>query len=544
MSKVAHYLQEHLVGEVMAGTEARRYFATDASIFAVPPALVVYPRNENDVRKTARFTWQLAERGRVIAMTARGAGTDQTGAAIGDGIVIVFPAHMNRILELDTKNHTVSVEPGIMFGKLQQTLHTHGRFLPPYPASFEYSTVGGAIANNASGEKTSKYGDMRPFVRSLRVVLANGEVIETKRLAKRDLSRKLGLATFEGEIYRSVDALLEEQQAVIDSMQLGVSKNNAGYSLADVKRKDGTFDLTPLFVGSQGTLGVVTEAVLETEAHNPETTLMMATFESLEQTQNAVMELRNLPEAPSVLEMVDGNLLQQVHELNPNQLKDVITSPFPKTVLLVEFDSEDRQLKKLVKRASKIFEKYASSLQTATEPEQQQMLWKVRQASSAVLAHNEGLVRAVPVINDAAVPLTQLRAYLEGVYQLFESANLPVAVWGHVGDGNLHVQPRLNLGQVGDRQKAFRMLDDYFKLVQSLGGTLSAESGDGRLNAPYLETLYGSEVYTVLQKVKQIFDPYGTLNPGVKFGTSIDDLKAIIRNDYDLDHLHDHLPRS
>src|SRR6476469_3287577 len=184
MSKVAHYLQEHLMGEVMTSTDARRYFATDNSILQLAPALIAYPRNENDVRKSARFTWQLAERGRFIPITARGSGTDQTGASLGSGIMLVFPAHMNRILELDTKANTVTIEPGINYGKLQQALHTHGRFMPPYPSSVEYSTVGGAISNNASGEKSVKYGDTRAYVQSLRVVLANGEVIETGRISK------------------------------------------------------------------------------------------------------------------------------------------------------------------------------------------------------------------------------------------------------------------------------------------------------------------------------------------------------------------------
>ena len=119
MSKIAHYLQEHLVGEVMTSVDARKYFATDNSIIAIPPALVTYPRNESDVRKAARFTWQLAERGRIIPLTARGSGTDSTGAAIGTGLMLVFPAHMNRILELDTKSGDVSVEPGINFAKLR-----------------------------------------------------------------------------------------------------------------------------------------------------------------------------------------------------------------------------------------------------------------------------------------------------------------------------------------------------------------------------------------------------------------------------------------
>ncbi|HXR49545.1 MAG TPA: FAD-binding oxidoreductase [Verrucomicrobiae bacterium] len=545
MSKVAHYLQEHLVGEVMTSTDARRYFATDASIFQVAPALVVYPRNENDVRKTARFTWQLAERGRVIPMTARGSGTDQTGAALGGGIMLVFPAHLNRILELDTKNNTVTVEPGIGFGKLQQALHTHGRFVPPAPASSEYSTIGGAIANNASGENSVKYGDMRSYVQSLRVVLANGEVIETGRLGKRDLSKKLGLATFEGEIYRSVDTLLEEQRELIARLQINVTKNNAGYDILDIKRRDGTFDLTPLIIGSQGTLGIVTEATIATEAHNPQTTLMLASFDSLAGLQDAVNELRNLPELPSAMELIDGNVLEQVHALNPNQLKDIMAPPFPHAVLLAEFDAgNDRQQKKLIKKAHKIFEKHAISLQTAAEPEQQQLFWKLRQATGTLISHNDGLKRATPVINDAAVPPDRVRELMEGIYRLSEASNLPLAVWGHAGEGSVHVQPKLNLAQVGDRQRAFRLIEEYHKLVLSLGGTLSSESGDGRLRAPYLEAQYGPELYAILQKVKQIFDPYGTLNPGVKFGTSIDDLKAIIRSDYGLEHLYDHLPRS
>lgn len=544
MSKVAHYLQEHLVGEVMTSTDARRYFATDASILQLAPALIAYPRNENDIRKTCRFTWQLAERGRVIPVTARGSGTDQTGAAIGSGILLVFPAHMNRILELDTKANTVTVEPGLNFAKLQQALHTHGRFLPPYPASLEYSTVGGAIANNASGEKSIKYGDMRGYVQSLRVVLANGEVIETGRINKRELNKKLGLATFEGEIYRSVDTLIEEQREVIDHLQRDVVKNNAGYDLLDVKRKDGSFDLTPLFTGSQGTLGIVSEAVLATEPHNPQTTLMLATFDSLEHLQQAILELRDLSELPSAIELVDGHLLQQVHELNPNQLKEVLTPPFPAVSLLVEFDSGDRQLKKPTKQAEKIFGNLAATLQTTADPEQQQLFWKLRQATSLALGHNDGLLRATPIVNDAAVPPHQLRAYLESVYKLLEANNIPPAVWGHAGDGRLNLQPRFNLGQVGDRQKAFRLMDEYYKLVIGLGGTISSEGGDGRLRTPYLAVQYGAEAYALLQKVKQVFDPYGTLNPGVKFGSSLEDVKAIVRSEYGLDHLYDHLPRS
>ncbi len=545
MSKIAQYLQEHLIGEVMTSVDARRYFATDNSIFSVPPAVVVYPRNENDVRKTARFSWQLAERGRVIPITARGNGTDQAGAALGSGIMLVFPAHLNRILELDTKTGSVTVEAGINYGKLQQTLKIHHRFLPPYPASYEYSTIGGAVGNNAAGEKSVKYGDTRTYVSGLRVVLANGEVITTGRITKRDLSKKLGLATFEGEIYRALDTLLEEQQAVVAKSVLGVTKNTAGYNLIDVKRPDGSFDLTPLFVGSQGTLGIVTEVTFDTEAYSPTTTLFMAGFDSLEHAQVAINELRAHEELPSAIEMVDSYLLEQVQAANPNLISSVIQPPFPAVLLFVEFDStNERHYKKAVRHAEKIFEKYASNHVSETDPERQEQLWKVRQASGWILGKSDNHRKAVPVIEDGIVPVEHFQEFVQGVYDLFRKEKLPVAVWGHAGDGNIHVAPQLNLNEVGDRQTAFRLLEEYNKLIISLGGSTSGQSNDGRLRAPYLEKVYGSEVYALFKKVKQICDPYGTLNPGVKIGVSLDDIKPLVRADFSLEHAYDHLPRS
>ncbi len=544
MSKVAHYLQEHLIGEVMTATDARRYFAADGSILQLAPALIVYPRNENDVRKTARFSWQLAERGRIIPITPRGAGTNQTGAAIGSGILLVFSAHMNRILELDAKANTVMVEPGIGYGKLQQTLHTHGRFLPPYPASLDYSTIGGAISENTVGEKSIKYGDTRTYVKGLRVVLANGEVIETTRLSKRELNKKLGLTTFEGEIYRSIDILLEEQHELVEQLQRDVSVNNAGYYLGDVKRRDGSFDLTPLIVGSEGTLGIISEAVLQTEPYTTDSaTLMMGRFDSAEYLQQAVLELMSTKELPSALELIDQYALMQVNELNPNQLKEIMKPPYSPFILLVEYNGNDRSSKKPLKHARKLLEKYATAVQIETEPEMLQQLWKLRQATGTLIGHNDGQRHSTPLI-DGAIPLDRLREYIEGLYGLLKSLNLPPSLWGRVGSGNVGLQPMLNLNQVGDRQKAFRLLNEYHKLVINLGGTISGSSGDGRLRTPYLEHMYGSELYALLQKVKQIFDPYGTLNPGVKFGTSLDDIKAMLRSDFSLDHIYDHMPRS
>lgn len=543
MSKVAHYLQEHVVGEVMTSADMRRFFSTDGSVFSVVPTVVMYPRNENDVRKTTRFTWQLAERGRIIPMTARGLGTDRCGAAVGSGILMVFPTHMNKITELDGKSGMVTVQPGVTYGKLQQTLHTHGRYLPPYPSSVEFSTIGGAIANNAGGERSYKYGTTRQFVRKLRVILANGEVIETGRLSKREANKKMGLSSLEGEIYRSLDKLLEEHSELIAQDPIRTSQNTAGYDIWDVKRKDGSVDLTPLFVGSQGTLGIVTEATLMTDVYQAQATLIAASFDSLEIAEQALMELRNMSDGPSAIEMVDKTLLEFINKHQPNQLKDIITKPFPKMVMLIEFDNHNERVqKRLVKKAQKILKKYEVPMQVEHDIDRQEELWKIRRSTASLISHVDGQTRALPIIEDGIVPVERSREFISGIYEIFQKNHIEVAVWGHLGDGSMHVQPFLDLSQVGDRQKVFKLIDEYYKLVISLGGSTSAQYNDGRLRAPYLAQLYGQEIYSIFQKVKQIFDPYGTLNPGVKINVELNDIKPLLRHDFSLNHLYNHLP--
>ncbi len=543
MNKVAHYLQEHLVGEVITASDARSYFSTDGSILSITPAIIVYPRNENDVRKTARFTWQLAERGKVIPITARGSGTDQSGAAIGEGIILAFPAHMNRILELDGKSGDMILEPGINYGKVQQTLFTHNRFLPPYPSSLEYSTIGGAVANNASGEKSVKYGNTYDFINSLRVVLANGEVIQTGRISKREVNKKLGLATFEGEVYRNLDTLIEENSQLIKDIK--TVNTSAGYGLAKVRKKDGSFDLTPLFVGSQGTLGLVTEISLATEPHNPNTSVISASIHELEVMSEVIRELKAMKEKPSAIEIVNDQLLNFVHAHNPNQLKGLIQTPYPKIFMIIEFDNPaDRVQKKLAKKVSKLLKSKHIEHKVEFDQHEIENIWRVRHSASSFISYADKNMRALPIIEDGIVPTDRLADFMKELYALLSRNNFDPIVWGSAGMGVIHVRPILDLQQVGDRQRAFKVIDEYYSLVTSMGGSTSSGHNDGRLRAPYLGKVFGPEVLGLFERVKQIFDPYGTLNPGVKVGVGLEDIKPIVRNEFGLNHFYDHLPRS
>jgi FAD/FMN-containing dehydrogenase len=542
MSKLAHYLQEHLTGEVTTAEDTLNHFSTDNSILTLKPSVVVYPYGESDVRKTMRFAWQLAERGRIIPVTPRGSGSNNTGAALGKGILMIFPAHMNRIVELESKSGLVKVEPGANYGKVDQTLKTHGQFLPPLPHSAEFSTIGGGIADNISGEKTVKYGNTQEYVKGLRVVLANGEVIETERLNKRDLNKKLGLATFEGEIYRAVDTLLEENRKIVVDSKIKVSNNTAGYNLADVKTKDG-FDLTPLLVGSQGTLGIITEATLDTIAFNPVTTLLVGMFDDRKKAQDAIAELRLLDDLPSSIEMVDRGLLEINQKINPNQLKDVIQPPYPELVLIVEFDDHgERQQKKAAKKALKILQKYSTGCRVTTDESEQASLWKLRRAVGTTLMHSDKNFKALPIMEGAIVPIHKYAEFLDGVYAILKSHQLSAPLWAHAGDGDVYVRPYLDVGQVGSRQLLFRLMEEYYSLAISLKGSTASSGSDGRLRAPYLKRLYSDEVYVVMQKVKKIFDPYNILNPGVKMDVALDDVKPLLRTEY-VTRWHEHLPQ-
>jgi FAD/FMN-containing dehydrogenase len=543
MNKIAQYLQEHLLGEVMASPDAREYFSTDASIFKLTPQIVVYPRNENDIRKTARFAWQLAERGRAIPITARGLGTDLSGAALGSGIMLVFPAHLNKILAMDSGKNFVVVQPGINYGKLQQTLHTHGLFLPPFPASLEFSTIGGAIANNSAGEKSVKYGVTEDYVKELRMTLANGEVIATKKLSKRELNHKKGLANFEGEIYRSIDNLLNDNAEVIEASRSSLSKNNVGYNLWDIKDKDGSFDLTPLFIGSQGTLGIVCEAKLDTENYNPSTILAVGFFEDIASAQVALLKLVDLK--PSALEMVDEKLLEFIDTTNPNQLKGLVEKPYAKMVFLIEFDDLQHRVRtRKAKKAQKILEEYAKEFRISEDEYEQEELWKIRHSSATISWHSDGNKKALPIVEDAVVPLEKIEDFFKQVYDLFGRYNLDFAVWGHAGNGNFHIQPFMDLSEVGDRQKIYKLMNSYYAMILELGGAISGEHNDGRLRGPFVKLQYPEEIYELFTKIKQIFDPYNILNPGVKIGVDINDVQPLIRQEYSFAHFYNHMPRT
>ncbi len=534
-------LQSLLLGSVTDNSDARDFFSTDGSIFTLKPEAIVYPKNTADVRKTVQLLDGRARDGKTASIVARGSGTDQSGGAIGEGLQLVFPAHMNRILRLG--KDTVTVQPGINYRTLQQTLHTHGRFLPPYPSSIDFSTIGGAVANNAGGEKSIKYGVTRNFVKSLKVVLSDGSLIETKRISKRELGRKLGQSDLEGRIYRKIDGLIEEHEALIAKQQPKTSKNSAGYALASVKHSDGSINLSELIIGSQGTLGIVTEITLRTSPWNPRTTLVVGYLPNLKMLTDVMAKLLTLK--PSSLEIVDSYMLETVQRNRPQELEGLLPQEMPKVVLLAEFD-EFSQLAQTFKtrRAQKLLAGHGANVRVATDPVEQEALWKIRHSSASVTWMNEGPKKALPFIEDGIVPVGKLAQFFDQTYQMLARHDMDIAVWGHAGDGNLHLQPYLDLAKTADVDMLFELSRQFHDIVIGLGGTTSGSHNDGIARGPYLQKLYGDKLYGLFEQVKAVFDPHGIFNPGKKLGVTEEFQRAHLRTEYSMKHLYDHLPRT
>lgn len=539
MSKISQYLNEHLLGEVTTSTAVRKCLSTDGSMLMMTPEIVAYPRVTNDIRKILRFTYQLAQKGHAISVTTRGAGTDQTGAAIGTGIIVNTTAHMHNIYEFDAKQRLVRVQPGTRFGSLENALHLQGFHIPAFPDSIDYSTVGGAVANNASGRMSGQKGAMDESVAELEVVLVNGDAIQTSRLSKKELSKKKGLQTFEGEIYRAVDNLIEDNSDLLDEQLTTDVIDNAGYvNLRKVKQKNGSFDLTPLFVGSQGTLGVISEMILKADFYNTNEVLLAVAVPDANNFYDLIDELRAL--SPDTLEVFDGRLvtLARKHSKQYTILKLADTEDGSEGMvaglLLCSFqDFSERVRKKKLKKAQKLVGKYGGIFESASTPETVRELAAVRGIAYSAVYSDEKSGVVPSVFRGVYVPPARFDEFREAVALLEKTTGIALPYSGFATDGVYSFWPQFVLRAATDKQKLLKLYDAFTKVVYDHGGSAVAESGEGRLKAPFVAKQLSPELAKVYTDLRAIFDPHGTLNAGVKQPVELRSVVSHLRPGYD-----------
>lgn len=543
MSKVAAYLQEHILGEVTTNSAILKAMSHDSSVIEIMPEMVIYPRVTNDIRKVTRFAWQLAEKGHVLPVTVRGSGSSKTGAAIGKGIVLVTPAHMNHIFELDSKQKLVRLQPGVQANTVNEALLLHGLAVSPLIGASHHSTVGGAIANDNRGLLSGVKGDIRGWIHQLEVVLANGDILQTGRLSKRELNKKKGLQTFEGEIYRGIDNLIEDNKQVINEKLLSDIPDNVGYSsIIDVKRKDGSFDLTPLIVGSQGTLGIISEMIMKSEFISAHMGVAVMAFGSSETARDALDNLRKLE--PAFLEYYDGSLFEiaaregKVYDF----YKSASTAGPVGTVVILGFDDfNDRARSKKLKRVIKTLQNVDVAIVTANGSDADELL-AVREVTAYSLRPTGKEYSAPPLVDGAYIPSGRFEEFSGAVAMLAEKHHLALPLHGRILESIYSTRPQLQFHKVSDKQKIFKLLDEYSKLVESFGGHLIGEGGEGRVKARFAYAPLDDDVLQLFEAVKSIFDPYGILNTGVKQTAEIRQLVTQLRSDYDTAQFADYVP--
>lgn len=539
MSKISQYLNEHLLGEVTTSTAVRKHLSSDGSMLTITPEIVAYPRVTNDIRKILRFTYQLAQKGHAISVTARGAGTDQTGAAIGAGIIVNTTAHMSNIYEFDTKQRLVRVQPGASFSALESALRLQGFHIPAFPDSVEYSTVGGAVANNVSGRLSGQKGAIDESVAELEVVLANGDAIQTSRLSKKELGKKKGLQTFEGEIYRAIDNLIEDNNEVLDEQLNTDVIDNTGYAnLRKVKQKNGSFDLTPLFVGSQGTLGVISEMILRADFCNANESLLAVAMPDANNFYDLIDELRAL--SPDTLEVFDGRLVAQARK-NNKQYAILVSADGEDGskgdvagLLLCSFqDFSERVRKKKLKKAQKLADKYGGVSEIASTPETVRELAAVRGVAYAAVASDEKSGIVPSIFRGVYIPSARFDEFREAVASLEKTTGVALPYSGFATDGVYTFWPQFVLRAATDKQKLLKLYDAFTKVVYDHGGSVVAEAGEGRLKTPFIEKRTSAELTKIYADLRAIFDPHGTLNSGVKQPVELRSVVAHLRTGYD-----------
>ncbi len=533
-----------LKGTVSDASEDLKRLSRDTSIFKRKPSLLVAPKDASDLSSLVRFVAKEKAEGTKISLTARSAGTDMTGGPLTDSIVVSFTEHMNKVLEIGD-DYAVT-EPGVYYRDFEKaTLAKNGKLLPSFPASREICAMGGIVANNSGGELTLKYGKTENYVRSLDVVLSDGSETTFKPLSKDELEAKKQGDSLEAHIYRTMDELLSQNEKLIAAARPKVSKNSSGYALWSIKDNEkGTFDLSKLIVGSQGTLALVTQAKLGLVKRASHKAMLVIFLKDLKVLPEIVK--RVLAHNPESFESYDNHtfslavrfLPQILRSMGPLQavalgasflpeLYLVLTGGVPKLVLMAEFAEESEALARdKVRETRHALQDLAITTRMAAGKVGPEKYWKIRRESFNLLRKNVPGLYAAPFIDDCVVLPETYPQFLPELESLLSEYPFTFTIAGHVGNGNFHIFPLVDMTKDAVHEQIIELNKRVYELVLKYGGSTTGEHNDGIIRTPYVKDMFGSEMYTLFEKTKQIFDPQNIFNPGKKVGGTLDDIET------------------
>ncbi len=548
---IADEIKQFFQGDVATDDATMTKYSRDYSVFKVMPQVVVFPKNVDDLKNLVKFVAKKKAAGEDISLTGRSAGTDMTGGPLSRGIIVSFTKYFNHILEIgDTE---ARVEPGVYFRDFEKELTARGLLYPAFPASKDLCALGGMVNNNSGGEKTLAYGKTEDYVEAVNLVMSDGEAHTLWPLSGAALDAKLKEQTFEGEIYRKMHALIDANYDAIEAAKPDVSKNSAGYYLWNVwDRKTGVFDLTKLIVGSQGTLGLLTEAKLRLVKLKKHSRLAVVFLKDLTPVAELVEAV--LPFHPESIESYDdktmevavrlwrqvigsmkGNVLVLGWQFLP-EMWMVLRGGMPKMIMLVELTGDDEKelvakLEELRAAIAKFAETHAGIQVHALRNEKdEQKYWTIRRESFALLHGNMAGKDTAPFIDDFIVKPEYMPEVLPKVNAILDKykKDLIYTIAGHPGNGNFHIIPLMNLKDERVRALIPKISEEVYRLVFQYHGSITAEHNDGLIRTPYLEEMYGPKITELFAETKRIFDPENIFNPGKKVNGNLQ---------YSVDHI-------
>jgi len=428
-------------------------YSFDACGLDALPSAVIWPEKTEDVIRVMRYAFDSG-----IPVVPRGAGTGMTGGAVPvKGSIVLSLERMNRMIELDSDNLTVLVEPGMINGRLQREVEGQGFFYPPDPASMNFCTIGGNVAENAGGPRALKYGVTRDYVMEIEAVLPDGNLITA------------GVKTHKGVV---------------------------GY------------DLVRLLVGSEGTLAVLTKIRLKLLPLPDDVVTLLCLFSDMEAAGRAVSMIITSRVIPRTLEFMDREAIDAVERFQPLGLPEDVEA-----LLLIEVDGHPGAIKKEAERVADICMKLNADVRMAEDGEARNRLWEFRRAVSPALYH----ISPTKISEDIVVPRSEIPKMLHGLKKLSEESGIKIVNFGHAGDGNIHVNIMVDKTSEEEYRKGERIVRDIFKLTLASGGTISGEHGIGITKAPYIGMEIKGRELALMRGIKGIFDPGNILNPGKIF---------------------------
>jgi FAD/FMN-containing dehydrogenase len=504
-------------GEMTSDQKVLEQYASDASVFRIMPKSVFFPKNVSDIRALLRMCVERKSCGEDVSLTVRAGGTCMSGGPLNTSFIVDMTRHMNRV-QIDPKRMTATVEMGAYFRDIEDAAQKYGLIFAAYPSSHRLCGIGGMIGNNASGEKSLRNGATGDNVLELEVVLADGTVehVVPKSLSSASAPREKQLL----ELY---DQYARELSNAVGN----VKKSASGYRLEKVVQGK-EFNAIPLFVGAQGTLGIVTKAVLRLMPIPQHTELLLVSASSLAKVSDIVETV--FEHNPEGLETFDIHTYERAR-VHLKDFADVLVPYIDKKAqlyILAQFsESTEKATKAQTEACRDRLQEKGYRVEHMREAAIVDAAWQVRRHSFLLMRdYNEKNHRAVPCIEDIIVPVSHLGVFIKKLQTILKKRTTYYGFHGHIGDGSLRIIPVFDFTSPTVEKDIALLMREVFALVKSYSGNISADHSDGIIRTPYLREFYGDSLYNAFAQVKHVYDPLNILNPHKKVGGTIEFLNT------------------